>query len=736
MIKMKKEKTFEKTLKSILKVARNLLTPGKTLTQREWQFFFQDIHIISSGAATSMKWSNAAQKGEGRLILYSELESLLLKHVTKILRALELLKGVELLFSYRENFRTFSLGSGYLNLPCKPLNEEFIKASSVGKDWGGEDATLSIDNLAMKLWKETVFDALKDKIVPELVNQIQIAREGNDIDDKMVADTLLSMIDMCSWKEEKTVEYTNLFETNLLNSTNEYYSARGEEFLSTHTIEEYVSWAHDVTSKELYRCNVVLPQFSQDKLMKRCLKTLALDKKDQLSLSAKEFIEGDRDKELSKMYDLVKRAAAFDILTEPFEEVIIQRGKAYIQSLKANNDLNAMSFYEKMRQLHEHYTQLCDRAFNKDHTFLACVDKACVVVMNLQKKKAPEFLAKVCDLSLKKSSKAPTQDALENRLEYVVKLFKYLQDKDIFEKFYSKYLAKRLIHNSSASEEAEQGMIARLKALCGFEFTGKLQRMFNDVTISAELNSQFSSSSSGASSTVDINIIVAQRGSWPLSSLVANITLPPSLSKCMESFSMFYKEKYTGRKLIWMHHLGTIDMKATFGKKRLEFHSTLFQAVVLLLFNSGKEVTIAHVAEQTQLDAQEAEKTLDSLITCKLVKKSPTDGMYILNEKYKSKRHRVKITVAVQREVASKEEKQTHQAIDGDRKLFLQAVTVRCMKLRKSINYNNLVQEIIQLSKSQFTPAVPAVKKCIEELIDKEYIRRDQNERNKLFYIA
>ena len=42
-------------------------------------------------------------------------------------------------------------------------------------------------------------------------------------------------------------------------------------------------------------------------------------------------------------------------------------------------------------------------------------------------------------------------------------MFKYLEDKDVFQKFYSKMLAKRLVQHVSASDDAEASMISKLK---------------------------------------------------------------------------------------------------------------------------------------------------------------------------------------------------------------------------------------------------------------------------------
>jgi cullin 1 len=65
-------------------------------------------------------------------------------------------------------------------------------------------------------------------------------------------------------------------------------------------------------------------------------------------------------------------------------------------------------------------------------------------------------------------------------------VFKYIEAKDVFQKFYSKMLAKRLVYFQSASDDAEASMISRLKDQCGFDYTARMQRMFSGslVTIS------------------------------------------------------------------------------------------------------------------------------------------------------------------------------------------------------------------------------------------------------------
>ena len=53
-------------------------------------------------------------------------------------------------------------------------------------------------------------------------------------------------------------------------------------------------------------------------------------------------------------------------------------------------------------------------------------------------------------------------------------VFKYIEDKDVFQKFYSRMLAKRLVNQTSASDDAEANMISKLKV--------RVHVIFADVT--------------------------------------------------------------------------------------------------------------------------------------------------------------------------------------------------------------------------------------------------------------
>lgn len=128
-------------------------------------------------------------------------------------------------------------------------------------------------------------------------------------------------------------------------------------------------------------------------------------------------------------------------------------------------------------------------AFRSDNGFVAALDKACgkfinanqVTVASKSTSKSPELLAKYCDLLLKKSSKNPEEAELEDTLNQVMVVFKYIEDKDVFQKFYSKMLAKRLVNHTSASDDAEASMISKLKQACGYEYVIKLIQILRNI---------------------------------------------------------------------------------------------------------------------------------------------------------------------------------------------------------------------------------------------------------------
>lgn len=64
-----------------------------------------------------------------------------------------------------------------------------------------------------------------------------------------------------------------------------------------------------------------------------------------------------------------------------------------------------------------------------------------------------------------------SEQEIETILDKTMVLFRYLLEKDVFERYYKAHLAKRLLLNKSVSDDSEKNMISKLKVritLLGF----------------------------------------------------------------------------------------------------------------------------------------------------------------------------------------------------------------------------------------------------------------------------
>lgn len=58
-----------------------------------------------------------------------------------------------------------------------------------------------------------------------------------------------------------------------------------------------------------------------------------------------------------------------------------------------------------------------------------------------------------------------SEQEIEVVLDKSMVLFRYLQEKDVFERYYKQHLARRLLLNKSGSDDSEKNMISKLKVL-------------------------------------------------------------------------------------------------------------------------------------------------------------------------------------------------------------------------------------------------------------------------------
>ena len=123
------------------------------------------------------------------------------------------------------------------------------------------------------------------------------------------------------------------------------------------------------------------------------------------------------------------------------------------------------------------------KALSKDNTVELTIMYGFENFINMNEKTA-KALVMYLDEQFKKDFKNNTEQEISDKVDKVVQIFRYLQDKDIFESFYKNFFAKRLLDSRRVLEDAEKEVIKKLKEECGFNFTQRLEVMFRDITMS------------------------------------------------------------------------------------------------------------------------------------------------------------------------------------------------------------------------------------------------------------
>lgn len=374
-----------------------------------------------------------------------------------------------------------------------------------------------------------------------------------------------------------------------------------------------------------------------------------------------------------------------------------------------------------------------------------------------------EALAKFLDQILRSNKKMDQyQREPDQWLSRIISgVFVPLQAKDIFEAFYKKDLAKRLLWNRVVSMDIEKQVCSLLKAECGAAYTSKMEGMFQDVDFSRETMMVYKQSSAGSSSgaalsngTVEMEVQVLTTGYWPVYPQYPNLNLPNSLQRPQEHFANHYRSKYQGRRMTWQYALGHCVVRCSGFPKTYDLVVSLCQALVLTKFTTSSRLGIRELMTAIGLeDRDEMERIMQSLSLGKegtrILRKIDHDAepqkkkkvrmnvddkdRFQVNESFESNQRRIRIQNIMVKETKEDREK-TVEAVSRDRLYLIDAVLVRIMKARKTILHQALIPQVLEQLK---VPAQPAdVKKRIESLIEREYMERDSKDRNRYNYLA
>ena len=636
--------------------------------------------------------------------LYKNLRAYLKGHLEDLYQNSKGHVDEALLTYYIREWDRYTTAAKYVNHLFRYLNRHWVKREV---DEGKKDV-YDVYTLHLVSWRQVFFDKVNKNVMDAVLKMVKKQRDGETIEQsqvKSIVDSFVSLgLDETDTTKSTLDVYRFHFEKPFLDATKEYYEEESRLFVAQNPVVEYMKKAEARLQEEKDRVGLYLHQDIMTPLMKTCLGVLVNGHSALLRDEFQVLLDTDRQDDLARMYKLLSKIIdGLEPLRTKFEAHVRKSGLAAVEKVAMEGEtMDPKVYVDALLEVHTQYQQLVENAFTGESEFVRSLDNACKEFVNRNKvcvtgsTRSPELLAKYTDQLLKKSGKSAEEADLEKSLIQIMTIFKYIEDKDVFQKFYSRMLAKRLVYSSSASEDAETSMIGKLKEACGYEYTNKLQRMFQDIQISADLNGTFKDwahkllDDDDKKNFVDSSYHILGTGFWPLQSPNTNFIPPNDIYRTYDRFEKFYQDKHSGRKLTWLWQLCKGEVKANYiknSKVPYTFMVSTYQIAILLLFNDSDTVLYEDIQRATALSAETLDPSLGIFVKSKVLLTSPENGKpqpgtsYSLNYNFKNKKIKINLNISVKSE-AKQEVEDTHKTIEEDRKLLMQV----CLAISAAIN--------------------------------------------------
>ncbi|XP_025945304.1 cullin-4B-like isoform X1 [Apteryx rowi] len=414
----------------------------------------------------------------------------------------------------------------------------------------------SIWDMGLELFRTHIISDQKvqNKTIDGILLLIERERNGEAIDRSLLR-SLLSML-------SDLQIYQDSFEHRFLEETNRLYAAEGQRLMQEREVPEYLHHVNKRLEEEADRIITYLDQSTQKPLIATVEKQLLGEHLTAiLQKGLNHLLDENRIQDLSLLYQLFSRVrGGVQVLLQHWIEYI----KAFGSTIVINPEKDK-TMVQELLDFKDKVDHIIDVCFLKNEKFVNAMKEAFETFINKRPNKPAELIAKYVDSKLRAGNKEATDEELEKMLDKIMIIFRFIYGKDVFEAFYKKDLAKRLLVGKSASVDAEKSMLSKLKHECGAAFTSKLEGMFKDMELSKDIMIQFKQymQNQNVPGNIELTVNILTMGYWP-TYVPMEVHLPPEMVKLQEIFKTFYLGKHSGRKLQWQSTLGHCVLKAEF----------------------------------------------------------------------------------------------------------------------------------------------------------------------------
>lgn len=706
---------------------------------KTWRLLEHAINEIYNHNASGLSFEELYRNAYNMVLhkfgdkLYTGLVSTMTRHLTSMSKSIEDTHGEMFLEELNNKWTDHNKALQMIRDILMYMDRTYVPSSH----------KTPVHNLGLNLWRDNVIHltGIQSRLQTTLLQLIHQERTGQIINRGLMRNIIKMLTDL------GPSVYKLDFETPFLEVSTGFYRVESQQFIECCNCGDYLQKAERRLNEEIDRVSHYLDSKTEIKITNVVEKEMIANHMSRLvhmeDSGLVNMLVNDKYDDLKRIYNLFHRVPhGLDTIREVMTTYLRDTGKNLVTDPEKLKD--PVEFVQSLLNEKDKYDKIISLSFNNDKTFQNSLNSSFEFFINLNPR-SPEFISLFVDDKLRKGLKGVSEEDVELILDKVMMLFRYLQEKDVFEKYYKQHLAKRLLSGKDSLDDAEKSLVLKLKTECGYQFTSKLEGMFTDMKTSQDtVQGFYASHGSDLVNGPILTVQVLTTGSWP-SQPGASFNLPSELTSICDKFKSYYLGTHTGRRLTWQTNMGTADIKANFGKgQKHELTVSTYQMCVLMLFNKSDRLTYKEIEQMTEIPGLDLKRCLQSMACVKgknVIRKEPMskeileDDVFYVNEKFVSKFYKVKIgtVVAVKEEP---EKMETRQRVEEDRKPQIEAAIVRIMKARRVLDHNNIIAEVIKQLQSRFIANPGEIKKRIESLIERDFLERDGSDRKLYQYLA
>ncbi|CAL5325072.1 hypothetical protein CsSME_00004254 [Camellia sinensis var. sinensis] len=708
--------------------------------EKTWKILEHAIHEIYNHNASGLSFEELYRNAYNMVLhkfgekLYSGLVSTMTLHLKEIAKSIEAAQGGLFLEELNRKWAEHNKALQMIRDILMYMDRTFIPSTH----------KTPVHELGLNLWRDNIIHSnkIQSRLQDTLLELVQRERTGEVINRGLMRNIIKMLMDLGS------SVYQDDFEKPFLEVSADFYRGESQQFIECCDCGDYLKKAERRLNEEIERVSHYLDLKSEAKITYVVEMEMIESQMQRLvhmeNSGLVNMVVDDKYEDLGRMYSLFRRVpSGLPIIRDVMTSHIRDTGKQLVTDPERLKD--PVDFVQRLLDEKDKHDKIINLAFNSDKTFQNALNSSFEYFINLNPR-SPEFISLFVDDKLRKGLKGVNEEDVEIVLDKVMMLFRYLQEKDVFEKYYKQHLAKRLLSGKTVSDDAERSLIVKLKTECGYQFTSKLEGMFTDMKTSHDtIQGFYASMGAEIADYPTLAVQVLTTGSWPTQSSVT-CNLPSEILGICDKFRMYYLGTHTGRRLTWQTNMGSADLKATFGKgQKHELNVSTYQMCILMLFNSTDRLSYKEIEQATEIPASDLKRSLQSLACVRgknILRKEPMskevaeDDAFFFNDKFTSKLFKVKIGTVVAQKESEPEKQETRQRVEEDRKPQIEAAIVRIMKSRRVLDHNNIVAEVTKQLQSRFLPNPVVIKKRIESLIEREFLERDKVDRKLYRYLA